>query len=209
MRVIRRADGPAGGKDGEGIEGRRRKGHRTPAAGHGCGTHGRASMKEREFKIGQGVFYPSAGVGVIEAMEEVIFGVEHELCYVIRIPENRVTIKVPKARAASNGLRPLLRGKDVKDLLEVLADKSSARPAGHWAEHYKDLERRIQSGGVLEVGSAVRDLLRLKAGAGLSFEEARLLEMADGYLVRELAAVQGVTMEAARDIIRSAVGIGP
>ena len=166
-------------------------------------------MKEREFEIGQDVFYPSAGVGVIEAMEEVVFGVEHELCYVIRIHENHVTIKVPKARAVSNGLRPLLRGKDVKNLLEVLADKSSARPSGHWAEHYKDLERRIQSGGVLQVGSAVRDLMRLKAGAGLSFEEARLLEMADGYLTRELAAVQGVSVEVARNIIRSSVGIGP
>ncbi len=164
--------------------------------------------KEREFEVGQDVFYPSAGVGVIEAMEEVVFGVEHELCYVIRIPENRVTIKVPKTKAVSNGLRPLLRGKDVKDLLEVLADKSSARPSGHWAEHYKDLERRIQSGGVLQVGSAVRDLMRLKAGAGLSFEEARLLEMADGYLARELAAVQGVSVEAARDLIRSSIGVG-
>ncbi len=164
--------------------------------------------KECEFEVGQDVFYPSAGVGVIEAMEEVVFGVEHELCYVIRIPENRVTIKVPKTKAVSNGLRPLLRGKDVKDLLEVLADKSSARPSGHWAEHYKDLERRIQSGGVLQVGSAVRDLMRLKAGAGLSFEEARLLEMADGYLARELAAVQGVSVEAARDLIRSSIGVG-
>ncbi|MHB1671789.1 MAG: CarD family transcriptional regulator [Acidiferrobacter sp.] len=165
-------------------------------------------MKKGDFKVGQDVFYPTAGVGVIEGMEEVVFGVEHELCYVIRIPENRVTIKVPKTRAVSNGLRPLLHGKGVKELLAVLADKSSARPAGPWAEHYKDLERRIQSGGVLQVGSAVRDLLRLKAEAGLSFEEARLLELADGYLTRELAVAQGVSLEAAREVIRGSVGLG-
>ena len=166
-------------------------------------------MRKTEFKVGQDVFYPTAGVGVIEAMEDLVFGTMHELCYVIHIPHNHITIKVPKERAIHNGLRLLLRGQEIKDLLRVLGEKSSERPVGHWADHYKDLERRIQSGCCLEVGAAVRDLTRLKAGHGLSFEEARLLELASGYLVRELAVVEGIALEAAQDVIRSSIAAGP
>ncbi|MHB8254245.1 MAG: CarD family transcriptional regulator [Acidiferrobacter sp.] len=165
-------------------------------------------MGKVEFHVGQDVFYPTAGVGVIEAVEDLVFGTAHELCYVIRIPQNQITIKVPKEKAIRNGLRPLLESKEIKDLVRVLGEKSSERPVGHWADHYKELERRIQTGGCLEVGAAVRDLTRLKAGHGLSFEEARLLEMASGYLVREWAAVEGVALEAAQAEIRSSIAAG-
>lgn len=165
-------------------------------------------MRKTEFKVGQDVFYPTAGVGVIEAVEELIFGTEHELCYVIGVPQNHITIRVPKDKALSNGLRPLLPNKEIKDLLRVLGEKSSERPVGHWADHYKDLERRIQSGSCLEVGAAVRDLTRLKADHGLSFEEARLLELASGYLVREVAVVEGIPLDAARDVIQSSIALG-
>lgn len=166
-------------------------------------------MGKTEFKIGQGVFYPTAGVGVIDGVEELIFGAEREMCYVIHIPHNHITIRVPKSKAVHNGLRALLQTQEVAELLQVLGEKSRVRPSGHWADHYKDLERRIQSGCCLEVGAAVRDLTRLKAGHGLSFEEARLLELASGYLEQELAVVEGIGLGAAQDLIRSAIAAGP
>lgn len=165
-------------------------------------------MKKRDFKVGDPVFYPTAGVGVIEAEEALFFGGERQECYVIRIPHNRITIKVPKDNAINNGLRPLLPSKKVKDLFRVLGEKSSERPVGHWADHYKELERRIQSGCCLEIGAVVRDLMRLKTSNGLSFEEARLLEMAVGYLTREVAVVEGIAPELAMDRICVLVSAG-
>ncbi|MHB1565369.1 MAG: CarD family transcriptional regulator [Acidiferrobacter sp.] len=165
-------------------------------------------MKKHVFVVGEAVFYPTAGVGAIEAEEDIFFGGERQQCYVIRIPYNRITIKVPKDKAVQNGLRPLLQGRKIKDLFRVLGERSGERPVGHWADHYKDLERRIQSGCCLEIGAVVRDLTRLKAGGGLSFEEARLLETASGYLSREVAAVEGIAPEIALDRIRmSIVGV--
>jgi len=162
-------------------------------------------MKRADFQVGQDVFYPTAGVGVIEAMEEIVVGAEHELCYVIRIPENQIMIKVPKTKALKNGLRPLLEGAEIRDLMRILGEKSGVRQTGHWADHCKDLGRRIQVGEALVVGAAVRDLTRLKANHGLSFEEARLLEVAYGYLTREVAAVEKVTLAAAGDMIRASI----
>jgi RNA polymerase-interacting CarD/CdnL/TRCF family regulator len=44
----------------------------------------------------------------------------------------------------------------------------------------------------------VRDLTRWKKQSGLSFEESMLLETANSYLAREVAAVQGIAPDDAR-----------
>ena len=165
-------------------------------------------MKEKEFAVGDYVFYPTAGVGVVEAVEALFFGGERQEYYIIRVPDNAVTIKVPRQNAARNGLRPLLPSRRLKELFRILGEKGADRPAGHWADHYKDLERRIQSGCCLQIGAVVRDLLRLKADNGLSFEETRLLETAAGYLAHEIAAIEGIGFDAAAARIRETVSAG-
>ncbi len=162
-------------------------------------------MKKCDFTVGDYVFYPTAGVGVLEAVEALFFGGERQEYYIIRVSDNAVTIKVPKQNAERNGLRPLLPSRRLKELFRVLGEKESERPSGHWADHYKELERRIQSGCCLQIGAVVRDLLRLKAGNGLSFEETRLLATATGYLTHEVAAIEGIGLDAAAARIRETV----
>lgn len=165
-------------------------------------------MKKCAFKVGEAVFYPSAGVGVIEGVEDIYIGGRLESCYVIRIKENQVTIKVPQSNAEQNGIRPLLTSRKLKELFKVLGEQSGQRiVAGNWTEHYKDLERRINGGSCLELGAVVRDLMRLKKHNGLSFEEAKLLETAASYLTREIATVEGIAPEMAFDRIRTSVGV--
>jgi len=73
------------------------------------------------FKVGDAVFYPSAGVGLIECKEDVFLTGKQECCYVIRILESGAIIKVPKTNIDKNGIRPLLDGKKPKDLYKVLS----------------------------------------------------------------------------------------
>ncbi len=162
-------------------------------------------MKKKDFAVGEHVFYPTAGVGVLEAIEALYFGGERQEYYVIRVPNSAVTIKVPTQNAERNGLRPLLPGRRLKELFRVLGEKGTDGPAGHWADRYKDLERRIQTGCCLQIGGVVRDLLRLKADNGLSFEETRLLETAAGYLTHEVAAIEGIGLDVAAARIREMV----
>ena len=164
--------------------------------------------KRLRFQIGDTVFYPSAGVGIIQAIEEVYINGSFKPCFVIHVPETRMTVRVPEDNIHKNGIRPLLNSKKLKELFKILSAKSKRRvTGGNWAERCKDLERRINSGSYLELGEVVRDLMRWKKQSGLSFEESLLLETACGYLAREVAAVQGINTEAAIDRIRSYVGI--
>lgn len=160
--------------------------------------------KRLRFKIGETVFYPSAGIGIIEAVEDIYLSGRLESCFVIRIQDTHMTIKVPTLNVEKSGIRPLLDGKKLKELFKVLSAKSKQRvTGGNWAERCKDIERRINSGSCLDLGEVVRDLTRWKKQSGLSFEESMLLETANSYLAREVAAIQGIAPEAAKDRIRS------
>ncbi len=164
--------------------------------------------KRARFKVGDTVFYPSAGFGIIEAVEEIYLAGAVQSCYVIRIPETQMIVKVPLERAEKSGIRPLLDAKKLKDLFKILGAKSRRRvTGGNWTERCKVIERKINSGSYLELGEVVRDLMRWKKRAGLSFEESLLLETASGYLTREVAAVQGIEMDDARNRIQTYVGV--
>ncbi|MBE9515810.1 MAG: hypothetical protein IME93_02410 [Proteobacteria bacterium] len=160
------------------------------------------------YKVDDSVFYPSAGVGVVEAIEDVYIGGRLDQCYVIRIEVNQITVKVPVDNMEATGIRPLLETGKVKELYQILEGKSSRRvTGGNWTERCKDLDRRINRGTCLQLAEVVRDLLRWKEESGLSFEEAMLLETACGYLARELATVRGISPDIAADDIRDHVGI--
>lgn len=164
--------------------------------------------KRLSFKTGDTIFYPSAGVGVIQAIEELYVGGEFTPCLVIHIAETRMTVRVPQSNLEKCGIRPLLTNRKLKELFKVLSAKSRRRvTGGNWTERCKEIERKINSGSCLELGEVVRDLMRWKKQSGLSFEESMLLEQASGYLAREVAAVEGIATEAAIDRIRSCVGV--
>lgn len=163
-------------------------------------------MRKPQYKVGDTVFYPSAGVGIIEAIEDVYISGQCDTCFVIRIAETQMTVKVPRANMQKNGLRPLLSGRRLKELYRILAAKGNRRvTGGNWTDRCRELERKINSGSCLELGEVVRDLMRWKKQSGLSFEESMLLKTASNFLANEVAAIQGIPATAAIDRIRSYV----
>lgn len=164
--------------------------------------------KRPRFKPGDTVFYPSAGVGVIQRVEELYVAGQLRPCFVIHIPETRMTVRVPQDNVERCGIRPLLTSRKMKELFKILSARGRRRvTGGNWTERCKEIERKINSGSSLQLGEVVRDLMRWKKQSGLSFEESMLLETASGYLAREVAAVQGIETEAAIDRIRTYVGV--
>jgi CarD family transcriptional regulator len=158
--------------------------------------------RKPKYELGDSVFYPSAGVGVIEAIEDVYIAGQCDPCFVIRIRESGMVVKVPQANVERSGIRPLLSSRKLKDLYRTLEGKCARRvTGGNWTERCKDLERRINGSSSLELGEVVRDLLSWKEDSGLSFEESMLLETASTYLAYELAAVKEIAPEAAYEEI--------
>lgn len=164
--------------------------------------------RKSTYKVGDTVFYPAAGVGVIEGMEDLYLNGQCETCFVIRIHESSATIKIPFANMEKSGIRPLLDGKKVKDLFKMLSGSGKDRStAGNQLERCRDLARKVNAGSCMEIGEVVRDLLRWKSKKDLSFEEVRLLQIGSNHLAREVAIATGTTPEDANHRIREQVGV--
>ncbi|MFQ6022876.1 MAG: CarD family transcriptional regulator [Acidiferrobacterales bacterium] len=164
--------------------------------------------RQHNFKVGDTVFYPSAGVGIIENVEDVFISGRCDPCFVIRIAETQMTVKIPHANVNRSGLRPLLSIRKIKDLFRILSAKGNQRvTGGNWTDRCRELERKINSGSCLELGEVVRDLMRWKKQSGLSFEESMLLKTASIFLANEVAAVQGIPAQDAIDSIRNHVEV--
>ena len=69
------------------------------------------------FDVGDSVFYPMHGVGIVESVEEKDMLGERAKYYILRFITSKLTAMVPVASADSVGLRPVIDSSECeKDL---------------------------------------------------------------------------------------------
>ncbi len=139
------------------------------------------------FKQGDKVVYPAQGVGEIEAIQSrSISGTKQEF-FVIRIMETGAKIMVPTHQIDVVGLRKVVGSKMVDEVYKILRDRSVAIDNQTWNRRYREYHQKIKTGSVLEIASVIRDLSVLKSDKELSFGERRMLDTAQGLLVKEIS----------------------
>jgi CarD family transcriptional regulator len=148
----------------------------------------RASNKDETFAEGDHVVYPTHGVGRVEkiAVEEIA-GHKLELIH-ITFEENRMTLRVPVAKARSAGLRKLATRKLFDEALAVLKGKARIKRT-MWSRRAQEYEAKINSGDPLSIAEVVRDLHRNAGQPDQSFSERQIYEAAMDRLAAELAAL--------------------
>ncbi len=164
-----------------------------PSGGHGMMNGrppqiSRASNKDETFAEGDHVVYPTHGVGRVEKIaKETIAGHELELIH-ITFEENRMTLRVPVAKARSAGLRKLATRKLFDEALAVLKGKARIKRT-MWSRRAQEYEAKINSGDPLAIAEVVRDLHRNAGQPDQSFSERQIYEAAMDRLAAELGAL--------------------
>ena len=148
----------------------------------------RAIAKAEIFVAGDHVVYPTHGVGKVEriAVEEIA-GHKLELIH-ITFEENRMTLRVPVAKARSAGLRKLATRKMFDDALAVLKGRARIKRT-MWSRRAQEYEAKINSGDPIAIAEVVRDLHRNAGQPDQSFSEWQIYEAAMDRLAAELAAL--------------------
>lgn len=146
------------------------------------------SGKAEAFAEGDYVVYPTHGVGKVEriAVEEIA-GHKLELIH-ITFEENRMTLRVPVAKARTAGLRKLATRKLFDDALNVLRGRARIKRT-MWSRRAQEYEAKINSGDPLAIAEVVRDLHRNSGQPDQSFSERQIYEAAMDRLAAELAAL--------------------
>ncbi|WP_342360374.1 CarD family transcriptional regulator [Terrarubrum flagellatum] len=144
------------------------------------------------YKTNEHVVYPSHGVGKIVAIEEQeVAGFKLEL-FVITFDKDKMTLRVPTAKAQQVGMRKLSEPAVVDKALEVLTGRARIKRT-MWSRRAQEYEAKINSGDLIAVAEVVRDLHRSEAQPEQSYSERQLYEAATDRVMREVAAVRKIT----------------
>jgi len=164
--------------------------------GHMPGMHGRPQIVPRamaakeDFVEGDYVVYPTHGVGKVERIAtEEIAGHKLELIH-ITFEENRMTLRVPVAKARTAGLRKLATRELFDKALDLLKGRARIKRT-MWSRRAQEYEQKINSGDPLQIAEVVRDLHRNAGQPDQSFSERQIYEAAMDRLAAEMGALDG------------------
>jgi CarD family transcriptional regulator len=149
------------------------------------------SRKTMEFRPDDFVVYPAHGVGRVISIEtQEVAGVTLEM-FVIAFEKDKMTLRVPTAKASSVGMRALSSTEIVEKAMQTLKGRARVKRA-MWSRRAQEYEQKINSGDLISIAEVVRDLHRNDDQREQSYSERQLYEAALERMTREVAVVNGV-----------------
>ena len=140
------------------------------------------------FKVGEFIVYPAHGVGRIIGIEtQEVAGTTLDL-FVIEFVKDRMTLRVPVAKAAPVGMRKLADAATVKKSLETVRGRARVKRT-MWSRRAQEYEAKINSGDLILIAEVVRDLFRSENQPEQSYSERQLYEAALDRMSREISSV--------------------
>ncbi len=143
------------------------------------------------FEVGQKVVYPGHGVGQVQTIETKEIAGRKISFYMVRIFETGVTVMVPLDKVQNVGLRPTASEAEIEQVYGMLRKKEIVVELTTWNRRYREYMEKIKTGSIFEICEVVRDLCVIRQDKVLSFGEKKMLELAKGLLVKELAIAEG------------------
>ena len=154
------------------------------------------SKNGHDFSVGGHVVYPAHGVGSVQGIEtQEVAGLKLEV-YVITFDHEKMTLRVPTAKARTAGLRPLAETNVVSQALTTLKGRARVKRT-MWSRRAQEYEAKINSGDLISIAEVVRDLHRSESQPEQSYSERQLYESALDRMAREVAAIEQIDRDAA------------
>ena len=160
----------------------------------------------QEFKAGENIVYPTHGVGRILTIAKFQYDLVEEQLYVIQFFQDKLTIRVPFAKAKLIGLRNITSKPSMTRTLSILKQKPKIKKA-MWSRRAQEYDQKINSGKIYELAEVVKDLNKnTDIIADQSYSERQLFEKAYERLKSEFEAVLKTTPEEVQKKMDKALG---
>jgi CarD family transcriptional regulator len=143
-----------------------------------------------QFSVGDKVVHPHHGPGRITGIERREFLDGKKLYYEIEIPTAELSVYLPRAAMKEIGVRPAMRRARLTRVLARLESQPD-----HLPQDYKERQdlvcEKLNTGRVMQVAEAVRDLTWHKRRDHLTKRDTDLLAQGKNRLAAEMALVSG------------------
>ena len=154
------------------------------------------------FRPGDHIVYPAHGVGRVMGVEkQAVAGLDLDV-FVISFEQDKMTLRVPTAKARSCGMRQLASSDVVDQAMKTLQGRARIKRT-MWSRRAQEYEAKINSGDLVSIAEVVRDLHRNAGQPDQSYSERQIYEAALDRLARELAAVERIDKDLATQKLNS------
>ncbi len=144
--------------------------------------------------IGDRVFYPMHGAGVIAGIQENEVNGQMKSYYVLSMPMGSLKVMLPMDHLDKIGLRDIIPKEKVEEIREVL-EAHPDRMQGSWNKRFHANLERMKTGNILDVAAVARNLSLQDRKRRISSGERRLMDLSRQILVSELTYVCESTPE--------------
>lgn len=155
------------------------------------------------FQIGDKIFYPIHGAGIIEAIEEKEYLGEKHLYCVLNMLLRELQIMVPVEKMSALGVRQVVDLDIMEDVLAVFNDGEPDLTVNA-AQRYKINMDKMKRGDIYEGSEVIRDLLLISKKKVLGTGDKMMLDNAKQMLISELELVKGIATKQASDLLKQA-----
>jgi CarD family transcriptional regulator len=117
---------------------------------------------------------------------------------VISFVKDKMTLRVPVARANAVKLRHLSSKIEFKKAMDILRGKAKTAK-GMWSRRAQEYEAKINSGELMSIAEVVRDLSKNVEDQDRSYSERTIYDTALSRLVSEFAAIENLEYKQAME----------
>ncbi|WP_270180545.1 CarD family transcriptional regulator [Alkalihalobacillus sp. CinArs1] len=159
------------------------------------------------FEVGDKVFYPMYGAGVIEAIEEKEILGETQLYYILNISFRDIQVMIPKDKMENLNIREVLDSSKMDDILTTFhADAElDAEPNANRNQRYRDNMNKLKTGDIRNHVEVIRELVTLNKKRPLGTDDKKLLENAQQFLISEIVLTKDVKLDQATSMLHEAI----
>lgn len=160
------------------------------------------------FQIGDKVFYPMHGGGLISAIEEKEILGETQLYYILDLIHRRMQVLIPANKRARLGIRQIVNRDELDNVFSTFHDGETdlTIPTNHRPR--RNLEK-IRGGDIVQGAEVIRDLVRINNKKKLGTIEKNMLTNVIQLLISEIILVNEISLEEASILVDQVVNIPP
>lgn len=158
------------------------------------------------FHIGDKVFYPLHGGGIISAIEQKEFLGKTRNYYVLELLQKKMVIMVPVGTKSTMQLRQIVSKSELTTLLDAFYDKESDLTIPFKQRPKRNMEK-IKSGNITQIAEVIRDLVRIDRQKKLCSSEQNMLCSTIQLLASEVSLVNQISTEEAADLVSSVIEV--
>lgn len=156
------------------------------------------------FNIGDKIFYPSQGIGIIDIIEEKELNGEKQKYYIIQLFNNTMKLTVPFSRVEPSNIRLISDSKTLDNSLKHI-NKFVAVPGELAKVNFKERkvinELKIKSGTLENYLEVICNLTQLKIEHNLNSSEKQMLNKVKKIIIEEISQSKNLSNDEATSLL--------